>query len=143
MVIIIIYIIKIFQFKKDFQNHLILIKKKKNKNNIFLYCAAKTIVRHGLNLTWAHFPHYLKNKPICRPDGSIVKSYFSNPQFSIAFIKHYATKSTEEFIKRIIRGTVNSKMKYTNYLNFKIKKYYFFYNKFILKKKKNLKRALI
>ena len=87
------------------------------------------MVKGGLNITWAHFPHYLKNKPICRPDGSIVKNYFSEPQFSIAFIKHYVTKSTEEFIKRIIRGTVYSKMNYMNYLNFRIKRYYFFFTK--------------
>ena len=29
--------------------------------DIFVYCAAKTIVRGGLYIIWAHFPHYLKN----------------------------------------------------------------------------------
>ena len=81
--------------------------KKTIKNK--LSSAGKTIVRTGLNLTWAHFPHYLKNKPICRPNGKILKNYFSPPQYWSAYIKHYATKSTEEFIERIIRGTVNSK----------------------------------
>ena len=100
-----------------------------------MYIAGKTIARGGLNLIWAHFPHYLKNKPICRPDGSILKNYNSKPQYSNAYIKHYATKSTEEFIKRILRGTVNSKDKKINYLEYRIKKYYFLFNKFNFKKK--------
>jgi hypothetical protein len=109
--------------------------KKLNKINKYLYSAGKTIARSGLNLTWGHFPHYLKNKPVCRPDGSILKRYLSPPQYSSAYIKHYATKSTEEFIERIIRGTVNSK-KNSNYFRLKIRDYYFLINKFNNKKKK-------
>jgi len=105
-------------------------KKKKNK----LKSAGKTIVRTGLNLSWAHFPHYLKNKPICRPNGRILKNYFSPPQYWSAYIKHYATKSTEEFIERLIRGTVHSKQN-SDYLKLKIKDYYFVFNKFSNEKK--------
>ena len=35
---------------------------KKNRRRKLLYSASKTIVRGGLNITWAHFPHYLKDK---------------------------------------------------------------------------------
>ena len=91
-------------------------------------------MRTGLNLSWAHFPHYLKNKPICRPNGRILKNYFSPPQYWSAYIKHYATKSTEEFIERLIRGTVHSKQN-SDYLKLKIKDYYFVFNKFSNEKK--------
>ena len=97
-----------------------------DKKNKYLYSAGKTFVRTGLNLTWKHFPHYLKNKQICRPNGKKLKNYLSPPQYSIAYIKHYATKSTEEFIERIIRGTVNSKDAYSKYIKFRIKRYYIF-----------------
>ena len=93
------------------------------RNKIF-YSAGKTIVRTGLNLTWNLFPHYLKNTPICRPNGKELKNYFSPPQYSSAFIRHYATKSTEEFIERIIRGTVNSKSyDISQYIRYKINSY--------------------
>ena len=107
---------------------------KKNKINKYFYSAGKIIARSALNLTWRYFPHYLKNKPICRPDGKIIKNYFSPPKYSNAYIKHYATKSTEEFIERIIRGTVNSKQN-SQYVRLKIN-YYFLINKFKKKKKK-------
>jgi hypothetical protein len=110
-------------------------KKQKGKNIKCLKSAGKTIVRTGLNLTWAHFPHYLKNKPICKPNGRILKNYFSPPQYWTAHIKHYATKSTEEFIERVIKGTVYSKQKKSNYLKYRIKDYYFLFNKFNKEKK--------
>ena len=127
--------------QKRFTKPFYFTKKNINKNRD-LYIAAKIIARSGLNLTWAHFPHYLKNKPICRPDGTILKKYNSTPQYSNAFIKHYATKSTEEFIKRIIRGTVNSKIKYIEYLKYRIKRYYFLINKFNFKKKNFFEKRL-
>ena len=108
-----------------------------NKNNIinhYLYSSGKSIVRTGLNLTWEHFPHYLKNKPICRPNGRILENYLSPPHYWSAYIKHYATKSTEEYIERIIRGTVFSKQT-PDYLIFRIKDYYFFFNKLNNEKK--------
>ena len=82
----------------------------KSKYNInqYLFSAGKTIVRSGLNLTWDHFPHYLKNKPICRPKGRILKNYLSRTQYYTAYIKHFATKSKEEFIKRVIIGIISS-----------------------------------
>ena len=107
-----------------------------NKHNInqYLYSAGKTIVRSGLNITWEHFPHYLKNRPICRPNGKILTNYLSRPQYYNAYIKHFATKSTEEFIERIIRGTVNSNQT-SEYIMFRIKDYYFLLNKFNKEKK--------
>ena len=92
-----------------------------NKKNIYYYVAGKSIVRTGLNLIWGHLPHYLKNKPICRPNGEILKNYFSPPQYSEAYIKHYATKSTEEFIERIIRGAVLTKNTSKKYIIHRIK----------------------
>ena len=106
----------------------------KHNINQYLYSAGKTIVRSGLNLSWEHFPHYLKNGPICRPNGNILKNYLSRPQYYNAYIKHFATKSTEEFIERVIRGTVNSNQT-SEYLMFKIKDYYFLFNKFNKEKK--------
>ena len=116
---------------------------KKNINkNIYFYVAAKTIVRGRLNLTWGHFPHYLKNKPICRPDGTIVKNYFSSPQYYIAFIKHYATKSTEEYIERLIRGAVLTKDNSKEYIKYRIKNYYFLFNEINNKKKNFFEKKL-
>ena len=77
----------------------------------------------------------MKNKPICRPDGSIVKNYFSTPQFSIAFIKHFATKSTEEYIERLIRGAVLTKDNSIEYIKYRIKNYYFLFNEMNEQKK--------
>jgi len=106
-----------------------------NNKNKYLFAAGKTIVRSGLNLTWAHLPHYLENKPICRPNGEILENYFSPPQYSNAYIKHYATKSTEEFIERIIRGAVLTKDTSQKYILDRIKNYYFLFNTFNNEKK--------
>ena len=97
------------------------------KNNKYMYSAAKTIVRGGLNIIWRHFPHYLKKIINCRPNGKIVTNYFSPPQYSIAYISHYITKSTEEFAEKLKRGDVylNVSCKYYKY---RIYKYYFFFN---------------
>ena len=43
--------------------------------NAYIYSAAKTIVRGGLNLIWGHFPHYFKNTINCRPNGNILEDY--------------------------------------------------------------------
>jgi hypothetical protein len=76
----------------------------------------------------------LKNKPICRPNGRILKNYLSRPQYNTAYIKHFATKSTEEFIERVIKGTVNSNQT-SEYIMFRIRNYYFLFNKFNKEKK--------
>ena len=94
------------------------------KPNIFLYSAAKTIVKGGLNITWALLPHFLKNTINCRPNGNILSNYFSPPQYSTAYLIHYATKSTEEFAERCNRGNSNSKINITS----RILKYYFLFN---------------
>jgi hypothetical protein len=113
-----------------------------NNMNQYLFSAGKTIVRSGLNLTWELFPHYLKNKPICRPNGRILRKYFSPPQYSCAYIKHFATKSTEEFIERIIKGTVNSNQSSSEFIMFRIKDYYFLLNKFTQEKKNMFEKKL-
>lgn len=96
---------------------------------IYYYAAAKSIIRGGLNITWEHFPHYLKNNIICRPNGEIIKNPLSSPKYSLAHIKHYATKSTEEFAEKLLKGAANS----NNTLNKSfwidnINNYYFLFN---------------
>ena len=44
---------------------------------------------------------------ICRADGTIVKDPFSPPQFSYAYLKHFTTKSTEEYIIKLFKGNVS------------------------------------
>lgn len=103
-----------------------------NKNKIFIYyyAAAKSIIRGGLNITWEHFPHYLKNNIICRPNGEIIKNPLSPPKYSLAYIKHYVTKSTEEFADKLLKGAVNSNNTLNrSYWIDKINNYYFFFNK--------------
>lgn len=108
-----------------------------------LSSASKTLVRGGLNITWDHFPHFLKSKTICRPNGKIIKNPFSSPQYSVAYIKHYTTKSTEEFAERLIRGTVNSKNTSDNeYIILRLKLYYFLFNKITKKKIELLEKKL-
>ena len=111
------------------------------KFNKYLTSAAKTIVRGGLNIIWQHFPHYLNNTIKCRPDGKIVNNYFTFPQYSIAYIKHYTTKSTEEFAERLNKGDVNVKMD-DNFIRRRINKYYFFINTKTKEKIKLLKEKL-
>jgi hypothetical protein len=107
----------------------------------YIYSGAKTIVRGGLDLIWGHFPHYLKNTVNCRPNGNILKNYFSPPDYSNAFIKHYTTKSTEEYVERLNKGDVyyNSNKKYVTY---KIKDYYFLFNAFTKEKIELIKNKL-
>jgi hypothetical protein len=119
----------------------------KSKNyNIYYVSAAKTIVRGGLKIIWAHLPHYLNNTINCRPDGSIIKNYFSFPQYSIAYLNHYITKSTEEFVDRLNRGDVFEKIN-ERYIKNRIFKYYFLFNKKTKKKldlfRKKLKYKII
>lgn len=109
---------------------------KKKQKNKYYYSAAKSLVRGNLKIVWGLLPHYINSKYNCRPNGKILKNYFSPPQFSVAYIKHYITKSTEEFIERLKRGNVRFIVD-KNYIKYRIKKYYFFFNK-ITKKKLNL-----
>ena len=103
---------------------------KKTRKYTFFYCAAKSIIRGGLNITWKHFPHFLKNPNICRPNGNIIKKPLSPPNYSFAFIKHYATKSTEEFADKLVRGAVNSNNTLNkSYWVKNINIYYFLFNK--------------
>ena len=109
--------------------------------NKYLTSAAKTIVRGGLNIIWQLFPHYLNNTINCRPDGKILKDYFSYPQYSIAYINHYTTKSTEEFIERLNKGDVILKVN-DDYLKERIINYYFFLNTKTIEKMNLLKEKL-
>lgn len=112
-------------------------------NNIYYFAAAKSIIKGKLNIAWKHFPHFLKNKNICRPDGKIILNPLSSPQYKIGYIKHYATKSTEEFALKIKKGTVNSKVKnLKKYLIKRINTFYFFLNKRTKKKKDLFKKIL-
>jgi hypothetical protein len=112
------------------------------KTSLF-YAASKSIIRTKLNISWAHFPHFLNNSNVCRPDGNKVDNPLSSPQYSRAYIKHYATKSLEEYLIKLFKGTVNSN--YTldsNSILFWFKKYYFLFNTITRKKKIYLKRNL-
>ena len=117
-------------------------KIKINEINIYYYSAAKSIIRGGLKLKWGLFPHYIENSIKCKPDGTILNNYFSPPQYSFAYINHYITKSTEEFIERLNRGDVMIKPD-SNYTKDRIFNYYFLFNqltkeKLDLFRKKNL-----
>lgn len=98
------------------------------KKNKYIYSAAKTIVRGRLHLNWAIFPHYLKNVVNCRPNGHILEDYLSPPEYSNAYIKHYATKTTEEYIEKLNKGDVLEKYN-QNYIKYRIYGYYFLLNK--------------
>ena len=103
---------------------------KKYKKKKYIYAAAKSIIRGGLNITWKHFPHFLQKTIICRPNGKIIKNPLSSPDYSFAYIKHYATKSTEEFADKLLKGEVNIKNSLSkSYWRDKINNYYFLFNK--------------
>ena len=108
----------------------------KIKKNNYYYSAAKSIIRGGLNLKWGVFPHFTYNTINCRADGSIINNYFSPPQYSNAYINHYITKSTEEFIEKLKRGDVMI-IPDQNYIKERINNYYFLFNQ-ITKEKINL-----
>ena len=114
--------------KERFTKSLNIEENKKLKKDKFFFSAAKTIVRGGLNIIWELLPHYLNNTINCRPDGSIINNYFSPYQYQIAYIKHYITKSTEEFIERLNRGDVLNEIN-KNYIFYRIYNYYFLFNK--------------
>ena len=101
----------------------------KYKKRKLLYAAAKSIIRGGLNITWKLFPHFLNNTIICRPNGKIIKNPLSSPKYSFAYIKPYATKSTEEFADKLLKGevNVNISLKKSFWIN-KINNYYFLFN---------------
>ena len=103
-------------------------EKNLNKSLEYYFSAGKSIVRGGLNLIWEHLPHYFNNTKNCRPNGKILREYLSPPQYSDAYIKHYITKSTEEFIGRLKRGDVLLKSD-ENYIKKRIENYYFLFNK--------------
>lgn len=120
------------RFNKEFDIRKIEI----NEKYIFYYSAGKSIIRGGLKLKWGHFPHYIDNNIKCRPNGEIINNYFSPPQYSTAYISHYFSKSTEEFIERLKRGDVMVKPD-DEYYKQRIFNYYFLFNK-ITKEKLNL-----
>ena len=102
--------------------------KKKNSKNKYYYSAGKSIIRGKINLIWGLFPHYIRSTKNCRPNGKILKNYFSPPQYSFAYVRHYLTMSTEEFIERLKRGNVLFKTN-KKYIKYRIKNYYFLFNK--------------
>ena len=100
----------------------------KHKKYKYLYSAAKTIVRGGLNIKWEFLPHYLNNTINCRADGNILSDYFTPPEYSDAYLIHYATKSTEEFAEKCNRGNANSIMD-EKFIKERIFVYYFIFNR--------------
>lgn len=116
-------------------------KNKKLRKDKYFISASKTIVRGRLKLRWGLLPHYFKNIINCRPDGNILDDYFSPFKHSKAYIKHYITKSTEEFIEKLKRGDVLVKTNY-NYIENRIKNYYFLFNKKTKKKLELFKTKL-
>lgn len=113
----------------------------KIKKRKYIYSGAKSIVRGGLNVTWGHFPHYFNNTVNCRPNGYILENYFSPPDYSNAYIKHYTTKSTEEYVEKLNKGDVceNYNIRFVDY---KIKYYYFLFNKITKQKIELIKNKL-
>ena len=116
---------------------------KNNKYNIYFYSAAKSIIRGKLDLKWDHFPHFINSSSICNPDGLIIKNPFSAPNYTNAFIKHYATKSTEEYLIKFFKGNVIA----PNFLNidnliFWLCNYYFLFNKITKQKLRFIKRFI-
>lgn len=113
--------------------------------DIYFYSAAKSIVRGRgkVNLTWAHFPHFLNNSNICRPDGNKIQNPLSKYNYSYAYIKHYSTKSTEEFLIKLFKRKVSTAIKFDiKFLTFWLSKYYFLFNKVTKKKLSLIKRIL-
>ena len=81
----------------------------KNKEyNKYFYADAKSIIRGRgkIELKWAHFPYFLNNSNIWRANGIKIENPFSAPNYSYAYIKHYSTKSTEEFLIKLFKGKV-------------------------------------
>ena len=118
---------------------------KKNINyNKYFYVASKSIIRGRLNITWDLFPHFLKNSTICSPDGIIIENPFEiHPDYTSAYIKHFATKSTEEYIIKLIKGTANTNFTINiESLSYWLKNYYFLFNKITRKKLLFIKRIL-
>ena len=110
-----------------------------------IFAGAKSLVRSGLNLSWAHFPHFINDSKICRADGNIVNDPLSSPQYSYAYIKHFTTKSTEEYIFKLFKGNVNINLYNSLDLNsflFWINNYYFFFNKITKQKLLFIKKIL-
>jgi len=72
----------------------------------------------------------LKDQNICTPNGTTIINPLSPPNYTIAFIKHYATKSTEEYAEKLLKGAVysNDTLNKTYWVNM-IKNYYFIFNK--------------
>jgi len=106
----------------------------------------KVTVRGGLKTNyWSkkctpHTSH--SNYPSCNSEGKKMKSGSGakKPNFYYAALKHYYTKSTEEYLIKSMRGSAFSRARWSN----KRKKYkyklYFYYNKRTKKKVKLLKR---
>ena len=113
------------------------------KKNMMLYGAAKTIARGGSNITWAHFPHFLNDSKMCNALGHFVVKPFSPPDHSVAYIKHYATKSTEEYAEHLKRGGGCSKNQNNkSFMINRIKSFYFLFNRVTKKKIDILEKAL-
>lgn len=110
----------------------------------YLYAASKSIIRGGLNITWDLFPHYLKNSTVCSQNGTIIENPFDiRPDYTSVFIKHFVTKSTEEYIIKLIKGTVNSNFTIDiDSISHWIKNYYFLFNKKTRKKLLYFKKIL-
>ena len=126
---------KRFNKPLNFTENKMLIKDK------YFFSAAKSIVRGGLNIIWGLLPHFLNNTINCRPDGSILNNYFSPYQHQIAYLKHYITKSTEEFIERLKRGDVLLEVN-RKYIFNRINNYYFLFNRKTKKKEDLLKKYI-
>ena len=106
----------------------------KCKINMFV----KSIVKGGLNKTiyYSNTSNHVpdKNLSICDSMGRLVTKYNNYsvfpPVFNYGFIKHFSTKSAEEYVQKIKRGA-NRNLPYV--INERIQNY-FFINKFSIEK---------
>ena len=64
----------------------------------------KSIVKTSSKAIFLNSVHYPDNALLCNSDGSPSLSINSNTPIYNAILKHYITKSTEEYCMKVFRG---------------------------------------
>ncbi len=101
-----------------------------NENNNFIKSLVRGKINKGSIEVGAHHPNDIDNP--CDSEGNIVDGELDSDPFNYkkAFIRHYCTKSAEEYVRKLIKfsGDMNVK-EFKEYALEKIKYVFFKYNK--------------
>ena len=117
-------------------------------NNIPENYTIKSIVRGGNKIKWmkisVHTPKFVQNAACCDAKGCAVDDPYLNTMpmdFSVAYLRHYSTKTAEEYAVKMKRGFPDQKVD-EEFIQFLIENRFFATNKKNIEKERIIEKIL-